>query len=69
MPTLDWLNREDAFRIAARVPTRVLRPHAAAQSSVGDAVAARDNLRLQGDKLEGGLRIAPQIDASTTAPR
>jgi hypothetical protein len=22
MPALDWLNREDAFRIAARMPTR-----------------------------------------------
>lgn len=29
MPTLDWLNREAAFRTAAGVPTRVLRPHAA----------------------------------------
>ena len=47
MPTLDWLNREDAFRIAARVPTRVLRPHAAALSSVGDAAAAADKLLVQ----------------------
>ena len=29
MPTLDWLHREAAFQTAARVPTRVLRPHAA----------------------------------------
>lgn len=44
MPTLDWLNREDAFRIAARVPTRVLRPHAQAKAVVGDAAAAQHNL-------------------------
>lgn len=29
MPTLDWLNRDAAFRTADAVPTRVLRPHAA----------------------------------------
>lgn len=52
MPTLDWLNREDAFRIAARVPTRVLRPHAQAPTAVGDAASASGNLLLQGDNLE-----------------
>ena len=30
MSTLDWLNRDAAFRTAAGVPTRVLRPHATA---------------------------------------
>lgn len=30
MPTLDWLNRDEAFRIAEQVPTRVLRPRPAA---------------------------------------
>jgi hypothetical protein len=29
MPTLDWLNRDAAFRVADAVPTRVLRPHPA----------------------------------------
>lgn len=29
MPTLDWLNRDAAFRIAERVPTRVLLAHTA----------------------------------------
>jgi hypothetical protein len=29
MPTLDWLDRDEAFRIAQRVPARVLRPHPA----------------------------------------
>ena len=30
MPTLDWLDRDAAFRVAHGVPTRVLRPHPAA---------------------------------------
>ena len=60
MPTLDWLNREDAFRIAARVPTRVLRPHDAAPQVVGDAAAARDgNLLVQGDNLEALAALLP----------
>jgi hypothetical protein len=33
MPTLDWLDRDAAFRTAQQVPTRVLRPHAAARTS------------------------------------
>lgn len=44
MPTLDWLDRQAAFQTAARVPTRVLRPHAAGQGwadrSGGTAVFA-----------------------------
>jgi adenine-specific DNA-methyltransferase len=59
MPTVDWLNREHAFRIAARVPTRVLRPHAAAPATVGDAAAARDNLLVQGDNLEALAALLP----------
>jgi hypothetical protein len=59
MPTLDWLNREDAFRIAARVPTRVLRPHAAAPVTVGDAAAARDNLLVQDDNLKALAALLP----------
>ena len=59
MPTLDWLNREEAFRIAARVPTRVLRPHEAAPLVVGDADAARDNLLVQGDNLEALAALLP----------
>ena len=56
MPTLDWLNREDAFRTAQRVPTRVLRPHAAVQQ-VGDA--ASGNLLIQGDNLEALKALLP----------
>ena len=60
MPTLDWLNREDAFRVAARVVTRVLRPHQAAPQVVGDAAAARDgNLLVQGDNLEALAALLP----------
>lgn len=59
MPTLDWLNREDAFRIAQRVPTRVLRPHAQATSVVGDAAAAKENLLVQGDNLEALAALLP----------
>ena len=49
MPTLDWLNRDEAFRIAERVPTRVLRRHAAGHE-VGNATDA------------SGLGLARQID-------
>ena len=59
MPTLDWLNREDAFRVAARVRTRVLRPHEAAPKIVGDAAVARDNLLVQGDNLEALAALLP----------
>ena len=55
MPTLDWLNRDAAFRTAAQVPTRVLRPHRAAPAAVGAASAAdaagSGNLLIQGDNL------------------
>ncbi len=47
MPTLDWLNREAAFRTAAQVPRRVERPHAAAPYG-GNAAAAAHNLLVQG---------------------
>jgi hypothetical protein len=49
MPTLDWLDRQAAFTVAHRTPTHVLRPHAAgpnANSTFGDAAAARDNLLI-----------------------
>ena len=56
MPTLDWLNREDAFRIAQRVPTRVLRPHPAG-GAFGDA--ASGNLLVQGDNLDALKALLP----------
>jgi hypothetical protein len=41
MPTLDWLNRDEAFRIAERVPTRVLRPQSAGAAFGGAASGKR----------------------------
>ncbi len=57
MPTFDWLDREHAFRIAARVSTRVLRPHERAPSTVGDVAAG--NLLVQGDNLEALAALLP----------
>jgi hypothetical protein len=46
MPTLDWLNRNEAMRIADAVPYRLL-DHV---STHGDPAAG--NLLIQGDNLE-----------------
>jgi adenine-specific DNA-methyltransferase len=51
MPTLDWLNRDAAFRIADAMPTRVLRPHAAGHA-FGDVASGSGNLLIQGDNLQ-----------------
>ena len=63
MPTLDWLNRDAAFRTAAQVPTRVLRPHRAAPAAVGAASAAdaagSGNLLIQGDNLDALAALLP----------
>ena len=58
MPTLDWLNRDAAFRTAAAVPTRVLRPHAAG-AWVGDVAATPGNLLVQGDNLDALKALLP----------
>ncbi len=58
MPTLDWLDRDAAFRVAARVATRVLRPHAAGHR-FGDAGTAPGNLLVQGDNLEALQALLP----------
>jgi adenine-specific DNA-methyltransferase len=55
MPTLDWLDREAAFRTAQQVPTRVLRPHDAGHA-FGDS---SDNLLVQGDNLEALKALLP----------
>lgn len=57
MPTLDWLHREAAFQTAARVPTRVLRPHAAGHV-FGDPAHA-GNLLFQGDNLDALKALLP----------
>jgi len=61
MPTLDWLHREAAFQTAARVPTRVLRPHAAGHvfgQPFGDPAHA-GNLLIQGDNLDALKALLP----------
>ena len=58
MPTLDWLDRQAAFQVAAHTPTHVLRPHAAGHI-YGDAAAARDNLLIQGDNLQALKALLP----------
>jgi adenine-specific DNA-methyltransferase len=58
MPTLDWLNRADAFHSAARVPYRLLET----VSSHGDAAsnaASLGNLLIQGDNLEALKALLP----------
>jgi adenine-specific DNA-methyltransferase len=54
MPTLDWLNRADAFTTAAKVPYRLLEP----VSHHGD-LHAKDNLLIQGDNLEALKALLP----------
>jgi adenine-specific DNA-methyltransferase len=53
MPTLDWLNRDAAFRIAHQVPYRLLEP----VSAHGDGNAR--NLLVQGDNLEALKALLP----------
>ena len=53
MPTLDWLNRPDAFTTAGRVPYRLLEP----VSRHGGPAA--DNLLIQGDNLEALKALLP----------
>ena len=57
MPTLDWLGRDAAFRIAERVPTRLLRPHPAG-GEFGDP-AASSNWLIQGDNLDALKALLP----------
>jgi adenine-specific DNA-methyltransferase len=58
MPTLDWLARDAAFRMAEAVPTRVLRPHPAV-SQVGDASRGSGNLLIQGDNVAALKALLP----------
>lgn len=57
MPTLDWLNRAQAFEAAARVPYRLLKP----EGSFGSASepGQGDNLLIQGDNLEALKALMP----------
>ena len=53
MPTLDWLNRANAFTLASKVPYRLLE-----QISTHGA-PANDNLLIQGDNLEALKALLP----------
>jgi len=57
MPTLDWLDRDAAFRVAEAVPTRVLRPHAAGHA-FGEP-GGGGNLLIQGDNLQALKALLP----------
>ncbi len=54
MPTLDWLNRANAFTLAAKVPYRLLEQ----VSKHGDGDHS-DNLLIQGDNLEALKALLP----------
>lgn len=65
MPTLDWLNRAEAFNTAARVPYRLLEP-----VSVHTATAATPSPLLgegggegRDDNLEHAQWLSGQLDA------
>jgi adenine-specific DNA-methyltransferase len=55
MPTLDWLNRADAFTTAPRVPYRLLD----SASTHGGAASADGNLLIQGDNFEALKALLP----------
>lgn len=55
MPTLDWLNRADAFTTAPRVPYRLLENI----SIHGDVRGAQGNLLIQGDNLDALKALLP----------
>ncbi len=56
MPTLDWLNRADAFTSAAKVPYWLLEP----VSFHGQQDRAQaDNLLIQGDNQEAIKALMP----------
>ncbi len=75
MPTLDWLNRANAFTLAAKVPYRLLEQvsthHAAPPSPSpellplplgegrGEGSPSPDNLLIQGDNLEALKALIP----------
>lgn len=68
MPTLDWLNRAEAFTTAGRVPYRLLEQvsvHTASTPSPhrgeggGEGHSAHDNLLIQGDNLEALKALMP----------
>jgi adenine-specific DNA-methyltransferase len=63
MPTLDWLNRTEAFTTAAKVPYRLLEQVSVHASPVraesAEAQGIHDNLLIQGDNLEALKALLP----------
>jgi hypothetical protein len=60
MPTLDWLDRDHAFTLADRVPTRLLEQVSVHHADAGAAIEAQnDNLLIQGDNLEALKALLP----------
>ncbi|MDD2608917.1 MAG: site-specific DNA-methyltransferase [Giesbergeria sp.] len=55
MPTLNWLNREQAFTTAPQVPYRLLEP----VSRHGEGPGLHDNVLIQGDNLEALKALLP----------
>jgi adenine-specific DNA-methyltransferase len=68
MPTLDWLNRADAFTTSNKVPYRLLEQVSVHTSSVKaepvEAGGIHDNLLIQGDNLEALKALLPFYRAS-----
>ncbi len=58
MPTLDWLNRQDAFSSAARVPYRLL-DQVSVHGDAASNAASQGNLLIQGDNLEALKALLP----------
>jgi adenine-specific DNA-methyltransferase len=58
MPTLDWLNRQDAFSSAARVPYRLL-DQVSVHGDAASNAASTGNLLIQGDNLEALKALLP----------
>jgi adenine-specific DNA-methyltransferase len=55
MPTLDWLNNQDAKRVAQKVPYRLL--EVAPELCAGEPSA--DNMLIQGDNLQALKALLP----------
>lgn len=60
MPTLTWTGKDEALRVASRVPFCLLEPHSAVEGGiVGDPDAALENLLIQGDNLDALKALLP----------
>ncbi len=55
MPFLDWVNKNQAIQSSSQVPYHILQ----LQSIHGDAVAAQENLIIEGDNLQALKALLP----------